>query len=74
MSDAELAAALAEEGGSMLLRQRGQGPLGEALGQARDERAHWLITDGLATHRPHNGFLSEESPDSSSRFRKGLYG
>jgi 3'(2'), 5'-bisphosphate nucleotidase len=71
MSDAELAAALAEKAGSMLLRLRERGLARKALGDTADKLAHRLISDGLARNRPSDGFLSEESPDCSARLSKG---
>jgi 3'(2'), 5'-bisphosphate nucleotidase len=70
MNDAELAADLAALAGLALLRMKMSGPSGKALGSSGDACAHQLISEGLATHRPNDGFVSEESSDDSRRLAK----
>lgn len=70
MSDRKLAAALAQEAGFTLLRVRESGLSGRALGDEGDRQAHRFIAEGLARHRPDDGFLSEESPDDQIRLSK----
>jgi len=68
MTDAELAAHLAEEAGLLLLAQRsGSGLEGAALGRAADRIANAFILAGLAEWRPGDALLSEESPDDPAR-------
>ena len=71
MTDAELAAHLAEEAGRLLLAQR-EGTIleGAALGRAADRIANDLILAGLAQWRPGDAILSEESPDDPARLAK----
>lgn len=67
-SDAALAARLAEAAMDTLLALRAEGGLErEALGAAADAAANGLILDGLRRHRPDDGLLSEECPDSAER-------
>jgi 3'(2'), 5'-bisphosphate nucleotidase len=71
MTDAELAAKLAQGAGAILLRVRESGIYsGKALGDIGDELAHRFIASALAEHRPNDGFLSEESADSPDRLAK----
>ena len=68
MTDAELAAHLAEAAGQLLLEVRASGRFeGKALGQAGDEAANRLLVDALRRHRPADGLLSEEEKDNPSR-------
>lgn len=68
MTDAELAATLAEQAGQLLLQvQRESGLADRALGDAGDRRANAFILDRLRAARPHDAILSEESPDDLSR-------
>jgi 3'(2'), 5'-bisphosphate nucleotidase len=67
MNDVELAEALAEGAGAILLGLAKTGFSGAALGKMADERAHRFIAAGLATHRPADGFVSEECLDSIGR-------
>ncbi|WP_109807011.1 3'(2'),5'-bisphosphate nucleotidase CysQ [Sphingosinithalassobacter portus] len=67
MTDAELAAAVAEEAGRLLLAIRNEGLHGRALGDAGDRRANMLILDRLRAARPDDAILSEESTDDRSR-------
>jgi 3'(2'), 5'-bisphosphate nucleotidase len=71
MSDAELAAELAEAAGRLLLDLRAGWTHGEgALQAAADRAANELIIDALHKLRPNDGLLSEESPDTSERLAK----
>ncbi len=67
MTDAELAAAVAEEAGQLLLAIREEGLNGRALGDAGDRRANKLILDRLRDARPNDALLSEESTDDRAR-------
>lgn len=68
MTDAELAAHLAEEAGKLLIAQRAGALLeGAALGRAADGAANAFILAGLARWRPDDAILSEESPDDRAR-------
>ncbi len=71
MSDAQLAAELAEEAGRILLDLRTSGGLeGKALGQEGDRLANRYLLDRLAAERPDDGVLSEESRDTLERLFK----
>jgi 3'(2'), 5'-bisphosphate nucleotidase len=68
MTDEELAAHLAEEAGRLLLEQRaGTFLAGTALGLVADQVANAFILTGLASWRPGDAVLSEESPDDPAR-------
>lgn len=68
MTDAELARAVAEEAGRLLLDlRRSTGLSGAALGREGDRRANALILDRLARARPGDSILSEESGDDLAR-------
>lgn len=68
MTDAHLAAAIAEEAGRLLLNiQRDSGLTGRGLGDAGDKRANELILARLGAARPDDAILSEESRDDLSR-------
>ena len=68
MTDAELAAALAEEAGRILLDLRANGGLeGRAIGEAGDRLANTFLVEQLRALRPADGLLSEESKDTSER-------
>lgn len=68
LTDAELAAELAEEAGRILLDLRANGGLeGKALGEAGDRLANRYLMDRLAAERPDDGVLSEESRDTLER-------
>ncbi|HME47079.1 3'(2'),5'-bisphosphate nucleotidase CysQ [Mycobacterium sp.] len=71
LTDAELAAELAEEAGKLLLEVRDE--LGfydrRALGAAGDRRANALILGRLRDERPDDGVLSEEAHDDLARLR-----
>jgi 3'(2'), 5'-bisphosphate nucleotidase len=71
MNDAELAAALAQGAGAILLQVRETGIFsGKRLGDIGDELANRFIASALAEHRPADGLLSEESTDSGERLTK----
>jgi 3'(2'), 5'-bisphosphate nucleotidase len=71
MTDAELAAKLAQGAGAILLQVRESGIYsGQALGDIGDQLAHRFIASALAEHRPSDGLLSEESADSPDRLAK----
>lgn len=65
LSDAGLAASIAEEAGSLLLQIRSSGV--EDLGRAGDLRSNELILGRLREERPADAVLSEESADSPAR-------
>lgn len=68
MSDAALALALASQAGQLLLQLRADGPTEPAaLGAAADAASNRLLIDALASARPDDAILSEESPDSAAR-------
>lgn len=68
MSDAELAAELADEAGRLLLELRASGRFeGKALGKEGDAAANRLLVAALRAQRPDDGLLSEESRDDGSR-------
>ncbi|WP_133366439.1 3'(2'),5'-bisphosphate nucleotidase CysQ [Qipengyuania sediminis] len=68
MTDAQLAAQLAEEAGRLLLAIRARGQhCGKALGQAGDEAANAMLVSALRDLRPDDGLLSEEERDSAAR-------
>ena len=66
MTDVELAAAVAEEAGELLLALRGEAE-GKALGALGDERSNELILARLSAARANDSILSEESVDDPSR-------
>ena len=71
MTDAELAAELADAAGRRLLDLRVNGGLeGKALGDAGDGMANGYLMRHLAAERPDDGVLSEESADSPDRLAK----
>ncbi|ANI40538.1 3'(2'),5'-bisphosphate nucleotidase CysQ [Mycolicibacterium vaccae] len=69
LTDADLAAAVAEEAGELLLAMREQLGFYDPydLGDAGDMRANTLILDRLHRARPHDAVLSEEAVDDVSR-------
>ena len=68
MTDAELAAHLAEVAGRILIEVRESGIFeGKALGKAGDETANQFLVHALRTQRPNDGLLSEESKDTFER-------
>jgi len=71
LTDAALAAELAEEAGRILLDLRANGGLGgRALGEAGDRLANRYLMERLAEERPEDGVLSEESRDTLERLFK----
>ena len=71
MTDAELAAHLAEIAGGILLSVRKAGVFeGKALGKAGDETANQFLVHALRAQRPDDGLLSEESKDTHERLAK----
>jgi 3'(2'), 5'-bisphosphate nucleotidase len=72
LTDAALAAAIAEEAGRLLLEVRDE--LGfddpRALGAAGDKCANALILERLREERPSDGLLSEEAHDDLARLRR----
>ena len=68
LTDAALAAHLAERAGAMLLELREQTDLtGKALGNEGDAAANRLLMPLLAEARPDDAYLSEESKDTKER-------
>ncbi|MFT4010229.1 MAG: 3'(2'),5'-bisphosphate nucleotidase CysQ [Nocardioidaceae bacterium] len=67
LDDHQLAAWLADQAGSCLLRVRGEGLEGKALKDAGDLAAHELLMGLLAEHRPDDAVLSEEGKDDKAR-------
>ena len=71
MTDAELAAQLAEAAGKLLLEVRASGAFeGKALGKIGDEIANQFLVAALQEQRPDDGLLSEERKDTSDRLSK----
>ncbi|MBS7671074.1 3'(2'),5'-bisphosphate nucleotidase CysQ [Croceicoccus sp. 1NDH52] len=71
MTDAELAAHLAEQAGKILLQVRASGMFeGKSLGKAGDETANQFLVHALRQQRPDDGLLSEESKDTEERLSK----
>lgn len=71
MSDAELAAHLAETAGRILLEVRASGLFGQkALGKAGDQTANQFLVHALREARPDDGLLSEEEKDNLARLDK----
>lgn len=71
MTDAELAAHLAEAAGRMLLAVRDSGQFSdEALGKAGDESANALLVQALREARPDDGLLSEEVKCDGARLAR----
>ncbi len=71
MSDAELAAHLAEVAGKLLIDVRATGLLtGKALGVAGDQTANQFLCHALRAQRPDDGLLSEEEKDNAARLAK----
>jgi 3'(2'), 5'-bisphosphate nucleotidase len=71
LTDAALAAELADEAGRLLLEVRDEVGFDDprALGAAGDKRANALILDRLRDERPGDGVLSEEAHDDLTRLR-----
>ena len=71
MTDAELAAHLAEVAGQILISVRDSGMFdGKALGKAGDQTANQFLVHALRHQRPDDGLLSEESKDTDERLSK----
>jgi len=71
MTDAQLAAHLAEVAGQILLAVRGAKVLSDkALGVAGDAVANQFLVHALRQQRPDDGLLSEESRDTGERLEK----
>ncbi|XUU61302.1 3'(2'),5'-bisphosphate nucleotidase CysQ [Erythrobacter sp. HA6-11] len=68
MTDAELAAHLADIAGRILLDVRDSGVFeGKALGKAGDATANQFLCHALRSARPEDGLLSEEEKDDTAR-------
>src|ERR1700754_142394 len=68
MTDAELAARLAETAGRLLLEVRASGVFSaKALGKAGDQTANQFLVHALREARPDDGLLSEEMKCDGSR-------
>lgn len=71
LSDADLAAALADHAGRILLAVRDSGLIAaKALGKAGDQTANQFLIHALKEQRPDDGLLSEESKDTPERLEK----
>ena len=71
MTDAELAAHLADVAGKLLIQVRASGVLSlKALGKAGDATANQFLIHALREQRPDDGLLSEESKDTDERLSK----
>jgi len=71
MTDADLAAHLAEVCGKLLLQVRASGMLSlKALGKAGDATANQFLCHALREQRPEDGLLSEEEKDNPVRLEK----
>jgi 3'(2'), 5'-bisphosphate nucleotidase len=71
MTDAELAAHLAEVAGRLLIQVREAGMFApKALGKAGDATANQFLCHAIAEQRPDDGLLSEESKDTEERLGK----
>ena len=68
MTDADLAAHLAEVAGRLLLEVRGAGVFSaKALGKAGDQTANQFLVHAIRDQRPDDGLLSEEEKDNLER-------
>jgi 3'(2'), 5'-bisphosphate nucleotidase len=71
VTDAELAAELAEAAGRILIELRDSGEFeGRELGKAGDAAANAYLIERLSAGRPDDGLLSEESKDTTDRLSK----
>lgn len=70
-ADSQLAAELANGAGQLLLALREQSDLtdGKALGQRGDQESNTFLLNRLATERPHDAVLSEETADDPARLQ-----
>lgn len=72
MTDAELAAHLAEVAGRILLEVRDSGVFAEqALGKAGDQTANQFLVHAIREQRPDDGLLSEEMKCDGTRLGQG---
>ena len=72
MTDAELAARIADVAGRLLREVQGSGLVsGKALGAAGDRVANAFIMEALQANRPHDAVLSEEEQDNAARLSAG---
>ncbi|MCE7798426.1 3'(2'),5'-bisphosphate nucleotidase CysQ [Sphingobium sufflavum] len=68
LSDADLAAHLADQAGKILLQVRDSGLFsGKSLGKAGDQTANQFLVHALREQRPDDGLLSEEEKDNADR-------
>lgn len=68
LTDAELAARLAEAAGKLLLEVRASGLVSaKALGKAGDQTANQFLIHAIREQRPDDGLLSEEEKDNFER-------
>ena len=71
MTDADLAAHLAEVAGQLLITVRESGMFSpKALGKAGDQTANQFLVHALREQRPDDGLLSEEEKDNAERLAK----
>jgi 3'(2'), 5'-bisphosphate nucleotidase len=71
MTDAELAAHLADVAGRLLIEVRASGVLSlKALGAAGDATANQFLCHAIREQRPDDGLLSEEEKDDAARLSK----
>ena len=71
MTDAQLAAHLAEVAGKLLITVRESGMFSpQALGKAGDQTANEFLVHAIREQRPDDGLLSEESKDTDERLTK----
>ena len=71
LTDAELAAHLAEVAGKLLIMVRESGMFSpKALGKAGDQTANEFLIHAVREQRPDDGLLSEESKDTDVRLSK----
>jgi len=71
LTDAGLAAHLAEVAGRLLLDVRASGLFeGKALGKAGDQTANAFLCHAIRAQRPEDGLLSEEAKDTPERLEK----
>jgi 3'(2'), 5'-bisphosphate nucleotidase len=71
MTDADLAAHLAEVAGRLLIDVRASGMLSlKALGKAGDATANQFLVHALREQRPDDGLLSEEEKDNPARLQQ----
>jgi len=68
MTDADLAAHLADVAGKILIQVRASGMFeGKSLGKAGDQTANQFLVHALREQRPEDGLLSEEEKDNLAR-------